>query len=761
MVSTRASRAAAGRAVHARYAAERTAEDDNYRPEVTVRRTLVVCDWTVLLWGRVDGLHQEGDTLVVEEVKSTALDARRLYQTRTQDYPSYHHQLLIYLWMLLEADRPPPVGRLVLVSLVDGATHVLGVGLSAVDTERFVREKIARLVQTRERRIRWMARRRDQAVPHPHAAWRPGQREISEAVEWGVEAGHAVLIEAPTGLGKTDAVLHGALRLAFRTGRQLFWATARTTQQAGVQAAIERLRCAGLQVRSTTLVARDKTCTRDCRSSGRCDRYDGHDDRAWAHQLPDRLADEEVHVDVGRLCAEGAAAHLCPSALGLDLTEQVDVVIGDYNFVVDPGSFLRRHFAERPEGWIVVADEVHQLAERIRESLSPKLEVELARTAAQRLWLRGAAFAPFVAIAEELESLILATAARAQGRRSGSEICAELPVAQLSDLAQRVDALGLDYALLAADHPVDDDPWIELARRILRFGEEPVAGSIGVADQSEGKEWIGYWCLDPAPYCGPRLAALGGFVGVSATLKPAPFHIALLGLDAERVDVVSLPSPFPAERRKVLVASRVSTAYKDRENHAAPTAALLASCVSAVPGNTAIYFPSFAMLDDLVPRIDPGGRTWLIQRAGMDDRARADALVTLQAGGPPKVLCGVLGGVFAEGIDLPAGALDAVIVVSPALPPVGLFRDLLRERYEERFGDGFLYASFVPGAARVVQAAGRLIRRPEDRGVIVLVDRRFRWREVRALLPQEWTLSFAPDPSLEIRAFLGRSADQE
>jgi Rad3-related DNA helicase len=373
----------------------------------------------------------------------------------------------------------------------------------------------------------------------------------------------------------------------------------------------------------------------------------------------------------------------------------------------------------------------------------------------------GSEFAAFVALAEQVERLVVEAARSATGRASGALAVAELPLAELAELARQVDAIGLDYALLTADRPrPDDDPWLSLARQVLSLAgalEDRGPEQVEVARRSPGDEGIGLLCLDPSRWLGPRLAALGGFVGLSATLSPPEFHRDLLGLDPDKVDVVVVPSPFPAERRKVLVASRVSTAFKDREQHAAPTAALVSACVAEVPGNVAVYFPSFAMLDDLVGRMRVDGRELLVQRPGMDDALRAAAIEALADGGAPKVLCAVLGGVFAEGIDLPPGALDAVIVVSPALPPVGLERDLLREHYEARFRAGFLYASLVPGTTRVVQAAGRLIRRPEDRGVIVLVDRRFRWREVLSLLPAEWAPELAPEPAHAIRAFFDPS----
>ena len=137
----------------------------------------------------------------------------------------------------------------------------------------------------------------------------------------------------------------------------------------------------------------------------------------------------------------------------------------------------------------------------------------------------------------------------------------------------------------------------------------------------------------------------------------------------------------------------------------------------------------------------------------MTDARRREVLERLSQPGPPCVLAAAMGGVFAEGIDLPPGALSAVFVVGPALPPVGLERDLLSAHYESRYGQGFRYASLVPGMTRVVQAAGRLIRRPEDRGVVVLLDRRFRWREYLELLPDGWEVDVVDDPTAEIRTF--------
>ena len=240
---------------------------------------------------------------------------------------------------------------------------------------------------------------------------------------------------------------------------------------------------------------------------------------------------------------------------------------------------------------------------------------------------------------------------------------------------------------------------------------------------------------------------------MSATLSPPEYFRDLLGLQRVPVRQVGTELFFPPENRKVVVAPRVSTLYADRAQHADSTAELLSDCIDATPGNVAVYFPSFQMLDDIAGRLNVGDYRCLRQEQEMDDETRSQWMDLLRLDDSKTVLLAVLGGIFAEGVDLPGGSLAAVIVVGPSLPPVGLERDLIREFCEERYGDGFRYAFLIPGMTRVVQAAGRLIRGPDDRGVVILVGRRFRWRDYAALLPSSWECVVANEPVEEIREF--------
>lgn len=797
---SRQRRLEAGRQVHSDYQSARSQQDPSFRAEVPLRHQLIVAGWTVEISGRLDGLSEEHGRTVVVEVKSSALGQRRLAGSRAEDWPSHVAQIEVYLWMLHRARYPEPVGQLVLISLADGSRTVLGVPLEAERIDRFVRRQLERLIALREDRLAWLATRRGRRVPAPYERWRPGQEAIAAAVTRGVldDQLDSVLVEAPTGLGKTDAVLYGALRAALATDRQILWATARTTQQTVIEAAVQRMIDRGLPLRAVTLTAREKICLNDvvsCRPDA-CRFALSYHDKVHESELWRRVLEEPAGAT---RCTELGQRHeCCPYQLAVDATERVDVVIADYNYAFDPQARLRRLFAdeERAAGWVVVVDEAHQLVERARGYLSPRVSRGEARSARRWLSARGARYRPFSRLCQEVEALVEEEAAQAEGPGRGREAQCELSPRAWRQLADRIDELALDYAILRATEgeqglvlrggqlagdgvlPIRPasreaqapgptrpaDPWRDVAGTVLRLAEvleRTDPGLVGLAGRRSRDLYVGMLCLDPSSYLRPRIARLGALVAASATLSPPSFYQDLLGLDAERSERVVVGSPFHPSNRCILVAPGVSTTYRDRPRDAPATAALIEELAGVVPGNLAVYFPSFAMLQDISSRWELPGRELLIQERGMPEARRRAWLDRLGAGGRPVLLAAALGGVFAEGIDLPPGALEAIAVIGPALPPVGLERDLLRRHYGRRYGEGFTYASLVPGMTRVVQAAGRLHRRASDRGVIVLVGRRFRQPTYANILPADWAVERPRDPIATVRAFFAAAPPEE
>ncbi|MFZ5477889.1 MAG: ATP-dependent DNA helicase, partial [Myxococcota bacterium] len=652
-------------------------------------------------------------------------------------FGAWERQLAWYVHFAVAARMPDPVGRLRVVSLVDGAQRLVTVreppGAAAALADR-----LDEWVVARESRLAWLARRRAAPVTFAHDAPRPGQDAIVAAVEAAVREGRHLLLEAPTGIGKTAAVLAGALRAS--EGRPVFWATARTTQQAVVELTARRMAALGTPIRAATLRAREKACLAervDCRPEA-CRFADGHFERLRAHRVLDRLAEIALPSadEVGAVAKERV---LCPYELALEWADGCDLVVGDFNYVFDPG------FGRFGEGGVVIVDEAHQLPDRAAAWGSPELPRALVDAVAERA---PPGWGALKALAREIGDAIEDAALLSVGEVEGALIV-EANRRRWEDLCARIDEVALDHARVRL--PDDEDPWLPLARAVLRFGD---------ALARAGEETVALWtpvglrllCRDPSRLLAPAFARAHASVSMSATLAPAWFFRERCGLDADRTTTLAVEPPFPPENRRVVAVPGVSTAMKDRPRDRDTLRDLLARTVAAVPGNVAVYFGGFEQLADLLPELD---RPVLVQTPAMDEDARARMVAALREPGPPRVLAAVLGGIFAEGIDLPGDALRAVIVVGPALPPPSPERALVQAWYEERFDQGFELAYVQPGMTRVVQAAGRVVRGPEDRGLVVLLCQRFLRTEYARHLPPWWEVTKSRRPWEAAAGFFG------
>lgn len=744
-------RLSAGVRLHEEVQARRAEEDLGYASEVRLKHRRVLGDWTITVHARLDGVLETDDGTLVEEIKSTGLPGDVL--ARAEGFASWERQLQLYLWMARCERWPTPRGLLRVVSLVDGAQRVWVVE-EPEDLEDSVNRWLLGEITKREDWLAWKALRRGAIVPFPHEAARPGQSDAAESVRRAVVDGAHLLLGAPTGAGKTAAVLHGALEAARAEDVQLYWATARTTQAAVVERTLEDMAARGLRLRSVTLRAREAMCLReggvDCRPEA-CPYADGHHARAdlVLERLPELCRAED-------LLAAGRTSRCCPHALAHARAEMADLVIGDMNHVFDPDV---RSLADDAT-WAVIVDEAHQLPERALGWGSPSLrraQVDAARTSLPE----APAWDGFRDLADALADALDEAALMTVGA-VGEELLVEPHLRRWQDLRERVDELAIDHAMLrhhatsgggvaegTSPPPHEDggaDPWTELAWAVARF--------VGALERG-GEDLVATWTparmqlvtRDAAGLLAPRFDAIRASIHMSATLHPTWFHRDSCGLAPDRLREHLLPEVFGAEQRLVVAVPGVSTAYKRREKDRAALVDALQRCVEAVPGNVALWFGSFEQRDDLVGACDWPDREVLLQGRAMDEEARAAMLARMrEVGGERKVLAGVLGGVFAEGVDLPGDALRACVIVGPSLPPPSAEGALRQAWWEERYDAGFELASVRPGMTRVVQAAGRVVRTPEDRGAVVLLCSRFLQHQFAAYLPASWEVQKARRP---------------
>jgi DNA excision repair protein ERCC-2 len=751
-------RAELGREMHTRRRRHREAIEPSFRAEVSISHVFTQRGYQVTLQGRLDGIHLDGDTVVVEEFKSVALEPHELRGLSTHDLPAARLQLGIYLYVLAIQGHEQIRGQLVVGSVYDqDAEWILEVDPCHDEVERYIATRVDELLDAHEAHEAWLESRRRAApvLPFPHERPRPVQVRMMAEIEQAFSTGQSLLIEAPTGVGKTAVALYAALREAYERGYRVIFATAKTSGQRSAYAALEQMRARGAPVTSVILTARDKICPQPvvyCHPDY-CQYADRYAEKLRQTRIVETLSQAGT-VDRERLSAAGEQAQVCPFELSLELTTRVDVVICDYNYVFDPSGSLKRIFADGPyDDWILIIDEAHNLVPRAREYYSPLLSWRATKMLEGWADARGDAFGHRVArLALEIQEYLWACLEEAglAGVEEGREVF-EPDVKRLLAWQQSLGLMLFDDPLRRRWRPVpgEEDLLLAYYRQISSFSEVSMRldEAFTAIVEREGDEMrLRILCHDASRALKSRNEGFQGAIAMSATLSPGEFYRELLGFDAS-TPVASFPSPFPKERRGIFVLPDVATRYRQRSASVPRIAEIVREVMSAHKGCYALYVPSFEFLAELRPHLEGDGYELLVQDPRMDDHLRAALLRKLATpiegrglfrGYSGRLLIAVQGGSFAEGIEWPEGVLSGVIVIGPGLPRVGFEQELLKTYFEEHHGRGFEYAYLYPGMARVIQAAGRLIRRFEDRGVIVLVGERFAERPYVDLLPRDW-----------------------
>jgi DNA excision repair protein ERCC-2 len=743
-----------GQALHGRYQEKALADDPTYRREVCLKHVFDHRGWEVTLTGRADGVRREGDgSYVLEEIKSVRREGQLSAATRQV----YERQARLYAWMLARSESATVAVELVLIAIGSDAVERerLECEFEALETEIHKRLNALLAEQRKERRASADRRRAGDRLAFPHADLRPGQERIVEAVERALDQREHLLLEAPTGLGKTAAVLFPALRHALRHDKRLFVLTAKNLQQE-MAVKVLKLVDAGPSLHALRLRAKARMCANGeviCHEDY-CPFARDYYGKLAASGLVPRLLDEQSILEPDLVFSAAAATEVCPFEVSLDLSRRVEAVVADYNYAFDPYVALSQ-FSEGEDlsDVVLVIDEAHNLIERGRSYLSPELSAKDARRAAESAATSAGSGSDVhrrmericLALAAAIEECVAsALADSGAGPAADAALEAPLPEEALWRLRPDFDAAFVDYLEYRRETRSfsAEDEFVALYFKLLRFLNGLAFEGIPIARLAERRgddSLLRLFCKDPGAFLSRVLSRVHSAIAISATLSPFEFFRDLAGFEASRTSSLVLPSPFPPEHRRVVIDRTVTTLWRERGANRQAIADRLSALADAVPGNCLALFPSFQFLADVAAAMSPRAKRVLVQQRGDTEREREAMLATLRGSLLGDViLLAVAGGVFAEGVDYPGDMLRAVAVVGPCLPVPTIETRLLQQYYEERFERGFEFAFVVPGMTRVVQAAGRLIRSGTDQGVIALLDRRFLDSPYRDRLPREW-----------------------
>jgi DNA excision repair protein ERCC-2 len=716
-----------------------------YESEVTISHCMQMGAWAIHLSGRIDGIIRKEGRIELEEIKTTT---RKPEPDKIGENPHHWAQLKLYAYMVAQEYQLETVDTcLTYAQLHTRKTHEIRQSFTHQTLEAFFMKLVTRLVDRMETIQQFQAMRNQSigTLQFPFADIRRGQSQMMEEVYQAIMDKAQLLVQAPTGIGKTMAAILPALKtLARGKYDRMFYLTARSTGKQVAEEAFDILNTQKLRLKVVTLTAKEKICFK---IEAECTR----DDCKYARGFYDRVDEALAHAyDTDQWKREfiEQVAHryqICPFEFSLELAELADCIICDYNYVFDPQAHLRRFFMRLRETYIFLVDEAHNLVDRSRGMYSAETHKKsflalrrLVKDALPDIYrILGKVNAQFLKIMKSNQD---------QGKAFAIDDLPDNLQTNLLDFIKTCEK----WLALNREAPFRE-ALIECYFQVVRFMKvaELFDASYAVCCEQIQKDFrIKLFCIDPSGPLSKVLDRGCATIFFSATLTPIEYFQKMFGCGEASSDLV-LTTPFPSENLCLLV-SAVSTFFRNRRNTRRRVANLICKVVSQKNGNYLIFFPSYAYMTMVLESFQqqcPQIHT-LVQRPGLSEIEREKFLQRFQRQGQSSLVgFAVMGGVFGEGIDLVGDRLTGAVIVGVGMPPPNLERELINAYFAEQYEAGYEFAYIFPGFNKVLQAAGRVIRSENDRGVVLLIDSRFASPRYQDLYPLDWNPNPVREPS--------------
>ena len=770
-----------GQALHMAHQTRQEKLHPGYQKEQPIRYEVMYKDYSVLIQGRVDGVYVCNRQTIIEEIKSVLCLQQEFRREHLPE--SYFLQLKIYLYLWSQVyGLRDVVGNLVVISCENKEWNTVDVVSDPETIHQFIQKRLEQIILVHEECYLRKVAQTSLAgtIRFPFSQLRRHQDTMIESIDSTLQDRQHLLVSAPTGIGKTVAALYGSLQFAVKNGLSIFFLTSKTTQQRIVVDTLRLLTSKSISTdptgseslspfKSLILRSKEKSCANDvvCCHEARCPYAKNFFGKMERSALRSSFANVPV-ITPEQVYSQAVEAEICPFELSLELVPQVHVTVCDYNYVYDPRVSIERLSDLDPSRIILIVDEAHNLYSRAREYYSPELDYQKVQILKQNVLssLGGVEFPLQQSLVENANS-------QAQTKPLSNDFLKGL-IEFLQGIEEYVEELGEHFpeiqenpqAVISLDREFfceqkntldelmqrylielgrrgrwqDEDQILDFFYAFSRFcGVLELTGDefVHVLDVSASAPRLKIVCLDPSSQLKKINKKYYSVLAMSATLTPLEFYSDVLGLDRNSRRL-SLPSPFPPENRKILVIPEVSTTFRQRDKHLVRIARIIEDVITVHRGNYFAFFPSFDFMDLVAQHLNPSDYKLLIQSRVMADHSRNALLEKLSAQGEAHLILAVQGGIFAEGVDFPGELAIGAIVVGPGLPKVSFETELIRRYYEENCSMGFEYAFLYPGMNRVVQSAGRIIRTETDRGIFVLLDRRFSFENYMSLFPRDW-----------------------
>lgn len=629
--------------------------------------------------------------------------------------------------------------------------------------------------------IAWRKTRQESIVqlefPYPY---REGQRKLVADVYRTIMRRKTLFIQAPTGVGKTISTIFPAVKAVGEgLADRIFYLTAKTITATVAKETFQILREHGYQAKIIQLTAKEKLCM--CGEDGtealecnpvNCPYAKGHYDRVNDAvydllQTSDLFTREEILTQAKKY-------QVCPFEMSLDVATWVDNILCDYNYVFDPNVYLKRFFQEGIKGdYIFLVDEAHNLVDRSREMYSAQLYKE------DMLAVKRIMKPHHYMIAKTLDKC---NKAMLEFKRECETYEVQESVGVLTFHLMRLASQLEEFFEKPREFPEKKevlDFYFEVRNFLNMYELVDEHYVICTQMEEDGRFMIKLFCVDPSLNLQKCIDKANATIFFSATLLPINYYKQILSTKEDNYAIYA-ESTFAESQRLLAFAPDVSTKYTRRgPAEYLRIAQYIQAAVEGKEGNYMVFFPSYKMMQDVYEvfrdiaegenpadsaeegqdredgkdgkegKNSKDGRYGrdeknqileiCMQTSNMQEQEREQFLQMFEQEreGSLVAFC-VMGGIFSEGIDLKNDKLIGAIIVGTGLPQISNERQILKDYYDERGLSGFDYAFRYPGINKVLQAAGRVIRTQEDRGIILLLDERFLQADYAPLFPREW-----------------------
>lgn len=735
--------------LHQRVQAARTKAHSNYRAEVSTSHDFVLDDYIFEIGGRIDGIFDitESQTQTkIEEIKSSfnIFELSKRIRESGMDHP-YCLQLLTYGYIYWLQTQKEPTLFLHLISSRNFESLDMDIELDIVKYEAWMNRRLLELVdevKLAEKRVK----RRIQASENfqfPFTKPRAGQIELIQTIQDAMKDNQPMLLQAPTGLGKTVGVLYPTLQEALARGQKVIYLTPKNSQHAVAEEAIEKLQDNGATIKGMTLTAKSKMCFKNeplCNPEY-CEFAKDHYTKVAENKILEKLS-KKKRLSSKTFKDLGEEFQVCPFELQLDAAQDMDTVICDYNYVFAPRSAFGRLASSgliskgKPN---LVIDEAHNLPSRAMDYYSPSLSVFTLEKMRADLHLIPLSYRRQV---DDLfdECIDVVKSCAPKNLTAASKIHAPSDNFLVQDAELRTFLSGY----LNSD--VDIQPGDPVMRLCFYWSEFTAALQYVSGDHPEffttfhpNPACIKITCCDASDMLKDCYKEYAQVVGFSATLKPFSYYSQMSGLNVENLKTAEFVSPFPKSNRKLLIIPQISSKYSERVHNYPKIADAIHKIVKLKKGNYIAFFPSFDFMERVSALFAPPAGFQVLQQARYMKRDEIDTtLELLKEPDSAYVMFAVQGGVFSEGVDYAGDMMIGAFVVGPPLPNFDLERESMRGYYEEQYQAGFDFAYVYPAMAKAIQSAGRVIRSENDNGLIILMDNRFIQPSFAKSMPQDW-----------------------